>query len=202
MYKILLCVHILAGAVNLLTGLLVMIMKKGNRRHRQSGRVFFYTMMAVAATALAITFLRPNTMLASIGIFSGYMALSGFIVIRKDFERRKYWLWPAIAGGLIVAAWMVTSQNIVLIVFGSILVFLSLNDIRLLLGKNITFKKRQASHIGKMTGAFIASVTAFLVNAVSIGGGWYLWLLPTAVLVPVIVYWQVKGGRVGNQVIR
>lgn len=191
----LLILHIAGGSLNLLLGVVIMILRKGGKRHSRLGDVFFYTMMLVAITAIGMIFIHVNLALASIALFSGYMAFSGKLVIRPDFNRRKHWLWPAMVVGIGTGIWMISSLNIILMVFGSILSALIVQDVVMVWRKDVPFAKRQASHIGKMTGAFTASTTAFLVNAVKLDIGWVLWMLPTIAITPFGIYWQIVHAR-------
>jgi hypothetical protein len=54
------------------------------------------------------------------------------------------------------------------------------------------------THIQRMTGSYIASATAFLVVNNTILLGVISWLLPTAILTPLIVIW-VRKYQVLNQ---
>lgn len=195
LFYILLTIHIAAGSLNLLLGIIIMILRKGGKRHHRLGNLFFYTMITVALTAIAMIFIHVNMALASIAVFSGYMAFSGKLVIRNDFQRWKHTLWPAMAVGITTGIWMIASGQIVLIIFGGILSALVVQDIFMITGKQAAFSRRQASHIGKMTGAFTASSTAFLVNAVKLDIGWVLWLLPTIAITPFGIYWQIVHAR-------
>jgi hypothetical protein len=47
------------------------------------------------------------------------------------------------------------------------------------------------SHIGRMIGALIASITAFLVAGLNIGTI-TVWILPTILGIPYIIYWSRK----------
>jgi uncharacterized membrane protein len=44
-FKLLLYTHIIAGSIGLLTGTLVMILKKGDAIHRRIGSIFYYAMV-------------------------------------------------------------------------------------------------------------------------------------------------------------
>ena len=49
-------------------------------------------------------------------------------------------------------------------------------------------KRKMLAHIGNMMGAYIATVTAFVVvNINFVKPGWIVWLLPTALGLPVIM---------------
>lgn len=83
------------------------------------------------------------------------------------------------------------NNSILYVFFGSFGVLLTIKDFQTF--KRIT-QNRNAwikSHIGRMVGALIASVTAFLVAGLNIGTV-LVWILPTILGVPYIIYWSRK----------
>ena len=84
--------------------------------------------------------------------------------------------------------YMLVSGNIVLTVFGVILAGFTITDTYHYIKKEYLLKKRLARHISRMMGSYIAAVTAFLVVNLQFEPAWVLWLLPTALLTPVLIY--------------
>lgn len=82
-------------------------------------------------------------------------------------------------------------------VFGGISAILCIGQIKLFVA---TIKKQEVSktlwlrqHIGMMMGTYIATITAFIVvNVNDFKPAWLLWLAPTAILVPLMIYWTKK----------
>jgi hypothetical protein len=72
----------------------------------------------------------------------------------------------------------------VMAVFGGILMGFAIRDLRNLV-KNPTFQPNDKNwlikHIGMMGGAYISTLTAFLVTNVSFSPGWIIWLAPTLI---------------------
>lgn len=94
-------------------------------------------------------------------------------------------------GGL-NAIWMLTTLNMVLMIFGAIGGFLSLSDLRSFVhtarGGNVGPKAWLRRHIGMMMGTYIATTTAFLLTALkSLDLGLLVWLAPTILGVPFII---------------
>ena len=88
-----------------------------------------------------------------------------------------------------------------LLVFGLIGGVLGSIDVRRIRAGGTTGARRIALHLTMMLSATIAALTAFLVNVATFGPSLVVWLLPTAVITPVIVMWnrRVQSGRtVGN----
>ena len=69
----------------------VLAMVKGGKQHRRWGKIYFWMMACVAATALVLGFYRPILFLALLAIFSFYLAFSGyrqiwwFLLVGQDF---------------------------------------------------------------------------------------------------------------------
>lgn len=96
----LLFVHVAAGSVALLAALVAISLSKGSTRHGQVGRVYFWAMMTVAATAVPVSILRPNLMLFFVALFSSYMAYAGW-----RFGRNGRYLSPTIIITPLIAVW-------------------------------------------------------------------------------------------------
>ena len=79
-------IHIAAGVVALLTGVIALVTRKGGLRHRQAGRTYVASMGVVVITVLPLLVLDPSpnrVFLTLIAIFSGYFAFSGYRVLSR-----------------------------------------------------------------------------------------------------------------------
>lgn len=76
-FKIFLIVHIAGGSIGLLTGLLNIIQKKGDKKHKQIGRVFYFSMLVAGLSSLVLSYLKQNYFLFMVGLFTLYMVVSG-----------------------------------------------------------------------------------------------------------------------------
>lgn len=196
-------VHIGAGAVAVLSGLCAMVTRKGGLRHRQFGRVFVAGMGVVVATTGLLAAFDPTQFrlfLVLVAVFSGYLAFSGYRVLSRkrpaDGAARVDWA----AAGTVVAAclalggWGVarlsggSTFGVVLVVFGGIGLGFAVVDVRAFRSPD-GHEGWMVSHLQRMVGAFIATVTAV---AVVNGGGIVAWLAPTVLLSPLIAYWSRK----------
>jgi hypothetical protein len=206
MYTAILILHIICGTICLLSGATAIVSKKGRKLHNNSGRAFYWFMYAVGASVLVMTLMKFNPFLLSIAIFSVYMSYSGKQSI--SYWRLKQPYTPTLKDklpcyiGLLTALFMIAYQPLlmwqtatsyvpVLSVFGIILLILAWRDIKLY-SKPDQFVPRNELwlflHIGKMSGAYIATFTAFLLNNVHMDPPWVLWLGPTAVGLPLIFF--------------
>jgi hypothetical protein len=186
--------HIFFGLLALVAGSIALGSHKGGRCHRRAGKVFYYSMLAVPDTALALALPGENWFLTSIALFAGYQAWSGNRSVVHKSCRPEMIDWVVTVLALLTAGWMLAMKVVVLWVFGGIMAFLALGDValfvRLQRGGSIRPTQWLIRHIGMMSGAYIATFTAFLVvNVHSFQPGWVLWLAPTMVGMPLIAYW-------------
>lgn len=61
LFKIFLIVHIAGGSIGLLTGLLNIIQKKGGKKHKLIGRVFYFSMLVAGLSSLLKTIALLDT---------------------------------------------------------------------------------------------------------------------------------------------
>ena len=200
MYDILLPIHIVAGFCSLFAAFGAILTKKGQTWHVRSGRVFFWGMVVIFVTALPMTLLRPNLFLFLVAIFSFYQALTGWRTARNRTGQPAWIDWAAAglmtaagAGMLIFGFVLLVSGEmlgLVLLAFGGLGGGFGLYDWRQFRRKPLTGKRRIAVHLTRMLGGTVATVTAFVVTNFQFSPPVVLWLAPTVVFVPLIVYWN------------
>ena len=199
---ILLSIHILAGTIALLCAALAISFEKGKKFHVLSGRTYFWSMVGIFLTAIPMSIINSNLFLFLIAIFSFYLAFAGmrFAKNRKSIATTIDWIAVSlmILSGLGMWALSIiyfindNSQYITLLVFGFIALALGYGDYRSHKNKAATGKERIAKHLTNMMAGTIAVITAVLVVNVNIEPIWIWWLLPTAVITPIIFYWNKK----------
>lgn len=197
LYKIALTLHITAGFTALSTGTWALLVKKGGNAHKIVGRIFFYAMIVVALTAVSIAIPKNQTFLLMIAIFAFVQTFFGYRSIKNKSMKPNIADWLVLALSAGNSLFMIYSMQIVLIVFGSISTVLTITQFTIHLkakrGEELPRQTWLRQHISMMMGAFIATITAFvLVNLRGFEPAWLPWLAPTAVLVPLIVYYQMK----------
>jgi uncharacterized membrane protein len=202
-FQLLLALHIICGGISLLLGLFVLLTKKGDKRHQVAGITFFYAMLSTSLLALIMSILHPSYFLFIIGIFTTYMLLTGKRYLKKknvkdvkaiDWILTFTMLLFGIAFMVYGAYNLMNGRNfgIVLLVFGAISLLFVSQDYFNFKGKASVKNYWLLTHIQRMIGSYIASVTAFLVVNNTILPGIIAWLLPTFLLVPFIIYWSRK----------
>lgn len=192
-YKILLYTHIISGGIALMCGSIAMLTQKGQKTHRASGKIFFYSMLLVCFTAIGIAIFKNLSFLLMVGIFALFQNYFGFRAIKNKQLSYNVIDMVVLITACINSIFMLISLKTVLMVFGLISTFLCIGQIKIYVA---TLKKTEIpkllwlrQHIGMMMGSYIATLTAFLVvNVKNVQPGWLIWLTPTAILVPLMMY--------------
>lgn len=211
--KVLLSIHVIAGASTLVTGPIAIFYNfRDPRKHRIVGKVFFYSMLIVATTAIVmfinhpekvfLQFLLGISLLVLAGIFRGMRS----IFLMKGARVSSFdWGYTVLLGlnavfMLSMSAWHLSIGTMIAfpILFG---VFGSMSAIDTFKNWKI-FRNPDALHpldwmqlhLSTMLGAFTASTTAFTVNvAPEFMPWWAQWFGPTILLLPLQFYF---GGKV------
>ena len=202
MMQILLTIHILAGTIALLCAAMAVSSEKGKKLHVLSGRTYFWCMVAIFLTSIPMSIITNNIFLFLIAIFSFYLAFAGmrFARNRKGVTTTLDWIIVSLmilsgVGMWILAAIYFTNNNsqyIPLLVFGFLAIALGYADFKSHKNKTAIGKERLSRHLTNMMGGTIAVITAVLVVNVDLEPAWVWWVLPTALITPVIFWWNVK----------
>lgn len=175
--------HIIAGSLSLILGFVQIILKKYGPVHVWIGRLFTISMGTTGVTAILLSEFDLRRFLFWVGIFTLYMVISGWVARKEDNPKYKVVVAASMAIlifgliGMFTYAFQNISSNSFFMIpatgFGLIaLLFLRLDYRLYFSGKTHKYQKYLRAHIARMTGAFVASATAFLV--VNIGYAWYI----------------------------
>ena len=202
-------IHVIAGTGMLLTApIAFLINTKSIKYHRIAGKIFNYCMAIVGITSF-IGFLKsPSSIfrqfLVAIAILTAYNVIKGVRAIQimkgskiKRFDFINLYVLT-FAGFFLVgaAAYSYFNFNISITIIFAVFGIACLAEFPRQwkrLSTPLTDKKEWFRiHIGAMMGAFIASMTAFTVNAVPWLPDLVKWFGPTVVLVPLIIFYTRK----------
>lgn len=190
MYQALLAIHVVGGSAALCVGTAIAVLKKGDQRHKMYGRLFVWSMLAASILGILMSIMKPNPFLLLIGLFSGYMAWSGWRILRAKPEHAVVQLMApialiAVAMGMAVIAATSNESTIVPLFFAAGMVFIGVTDVRVALRLRsgpLPKKLVISRHLGLMGGALIAAWTAFLVVNISLPQfQWILWIGPSVI---------------------
>lgn len=203
MTLMILTMHIAAGLLALAMAGVAIATPKGKTWHRRSGSVYVGAMFVVSLSTLWLVAVRPNAFLLAVGIFSFFLVFTGWRAARVRSGRPQ--LPDHVVGALMAIAGLAMlfkavhgftttggSQPWVLAVFGSIGLSLVVMDWRDWRRGPVIGKERIAKHLSRLLAGTIATVTAALVVNATWLPDLVTWLGPTALLTPVIFWWNAR----------
>lgn len=205
--KILIYIHAFFGGLGLITGMISIFVKKGGINHKKAGKIFSYSMIISSTISLFVALMpnHKNQFLFLIGIFTIYMVLSGnrALSLRSKIKSKADNIDKSISGIMLITSIVMivigiigmiintSTINILYLFFGGFGILLSLSDFKNF--KTFTTNKNTwiKSHIGRMVGALIASITAFLLAGLNMTTV-LVWIMPTIIGTAYIIYWSKK----------
>jgi hypothetical protein len=164
-------IHIAAGSIALILGIIALSTTKGKRNHIKSGIWFLICLCFVIATGLLGVFVfGRNTFLLVITVLAGYYGFSGYRALQnKSNEPRRLDILVALASLLAVSFFlyyfksigMIWAPVIIYSTVGTLLTVIAYDFIRYLIPSSTYGNLWFYEHIYKMIGAFTALLAAF-----------------------------------------
>lgn len=199
-------VHVLAGCIALITGLVSILLRNNVKRHKKAGIIYFYAMTVVFVTAAYVSVYKQNIFLLCVAFFTYYACLTAYRALK--LKRLHLDQKPGIIDwsievffGLMHVSFLAfallllkkghTEVGIVSLVFGVFGLRGNYITIHRLCGKSKHKNYWLLAHIGGMLGSYIGAITAFFVNN---NARWIhlpeivAWLGPTALITPLIIF--------------
>ncbi len=199
---VLLIIHIGAGSLALLTAAFAVFTAKGQTNHVRSGRVYAIAMTLVFLTAVPLSLLGADLFLLLIAFFSFYLVFAGWRFARNRRGGPHPVDWTATGlmtvTGLGMGAYALVlaaagdSQWVTMTIFAIIAIALGVADAFYHRLRRATGGRRIARHLTNMLAGTIATVTAVLVVNVDTNPAWLAWILPTVLMTPLIVWWNIR----------
>ena len=185
-FKSTLFLHVLAGGLALIVGLIAMLnRKKGNKLHKRTGIIFYWCMNFIFLTAILFVAFYPEQekywFFLTIGIVSFYPNFTGVRILKmkKGIEAR--WFDYAALVMIIISGFIMlkvglgsllgfdtrTQFEILYLVFGIFSLIQGYGDSLVFTGIKKAEKLHWLyGHAGKMIGSYSAALTAFCVNII------------------------------------
>ncbi len=171
--------HIVAGAVGLLSGIASLTFKKGSRAHRKAGKVFFISMLIMAGLGAYMAYFKPAMLSVVVATLTFYLVATAWMtVVRKKNE-----------SGLfeIIALLVVLATGVAGIMFGfeasateagtkdgfpaggyyffgSVALFAGLLDIRVIVRGGLAGVQRLVRHLWRMCFSLWIATTSFFIG--------------------------------------
>lgn len=171
-----LALHICAGSLGLLSGMVAIAVRKGSRSHAKAGIVFAVSMLILGATGtyIATTKSQPGNIIG--GLLTLYMIATAWMAGRRREMQTGIFDWVALGFALVVgtacivygikAANGLTHDGVpagMKFFFGFVILIAAAGDIRMLVRGGISGAQRIARHLWRMCfGLFIASGSFFM----------------------------------------
>lgn len=198
-FNSLLIIHITSGFTALSSTIGALLAEKGMYRHRLCGRIFLYAMTGIFVTAIPMCYITQDLFLFLIALFSYYFAISGYFFAKNRTGVATTYAWTITVIMFWLGLYMISyslshfhSQNYqvtVLLIFGILGCITSIGDLKTYYFDEATGNMRIIKHLSAMLGATIAACTAFTVVNFHTNPAWIAWIAPTALILPVILYW-------------
>jgi hypothetical protein len=164
-------IHVVAGSIALLLGIIDLITKKGGNWHKKSGNYFLILLIIVVLTGLIGVFIfKRNTFLLIITVLSAYYGFSGYRILHTKINSPKFIDISVAIISLISVSYflyyfksigMYWSPIIVYSTVGALLIIVAYDFVRYLIPKKTYKNIWLYEHIFKMIGAFTALLSAF-----------------------------------------
>jgi hypothetical protein len=194
--------HIAAGLLGLVSGVVALYALKGGRLHRKSGMVFVYALLFMSASgALMAAFKRPLVAVNVVaGVLTFYMVVTALLTVRRPAARFQ-WIDPAaalvaLAVGLTAMGFVFGAGDATFFIFGAVALLAAVGDARLLLGRRLDGPRRLTRHLWRMCFALFVAVGSFFLGqpqvfpkAVRDSG---VLVLPVLIVLSTLFYWLVR----------
>jgi len=164
-------VHATAGSIALLLGIIALISKKGDKVHRQAGKIFTFLLVIIVLTALSGVFVfGRNPFLLVITVLSAYYGFSGYRILLTKSNKPKFIdILVAILSLISVSYFLYYLKNngmywspvIIYSTVGALIAIISYDFIRYFISAIKYGRLWMYEHIFKMIGAFTALLAAF-----------------------------------------
>lgn len=198
-------IHVLAGSLALISGLLAIIFRNRVKLHKPVGKIYFWCMTVIFFTSTFMSLYKNNMFLLCIGFFTYYSCITAYRSLKlkklhiNQSPSKFDWFIEIVFGlthiGFVCFAIYLllhqkTTFGIISLVFGLIGLRGNQTTINRFRKKLVYKNYWLLAHIGGMLGSYIGALTAFLVNNYKIVPlpPIVLWLGPTVFLVPLIAY--------------
>lgn len=174
-----LIIHIVAGAIGLFAGAVALAMRKGSRRHRAAGNLFFIAMAVMSTSGVALAFINPQMIFVVIGSLALYLVTTGWVTaMRRDKQTGAFeagalifalaasagaiWLGMDASNSATLASEM--PPNVFFILAGEAAFFAAL-DASVLVRGGVAGAQRIARHLWRMCyGMFFGAFALFIAN--------------------------------------
>lgn len=207
----LLPVHIIGGAIGIVSGFVALYALKGGRVHRKSGLIFVCAMVVMTISAAVMATLLGERFNAMQAALTFYLVTTALLTVRRRAQGFDWLNVGAMVLALIVGVYEFSlgfeamnrprgtidgSPSALVFAFGTVALLGAVGDFRMMLAGGLQGSRRIARHLWRMSFAtFVASGSFFLGQAQVIPEPIRIFpLLAIPALLPLVllIYWMVR----------
>ena len=196
--------HICGGVVGILAGTGAMSFKKGSRRHRVSGNVFFVAMLAMGLSAAVLGNVVG-------GLLASYLVSTAWLTGRRREAHTNIFDWAAFLFASSVGIFLVVHgvrlvtgavapkpgvPNGMIFFLGFVSLIAAAGDIRMLVRGGIFGRQRIARHLWRMCFSFFVATGSFFLGQQKVfpkeWRGAAVWFIPALLPLAAMIFWLIR----------
>lgn len=169
-------IHVLAGAIAIVAGLIALYSVKGLKLHRKSGMVFVCGMLVMALSGTVMAFGHPGTALnVPAGLVTAYLVITGLATVRppsrgsRRLDQAAMLAAFAIGAGALLFAMsgrVGGAMAYPLVMFALVALFAGEGDRRMIRAGGIKGAARLRRHLWRMCSALLIAAGSFFLGPV------------------------------------
>ncbi len=196
-FQVLLGLHVFGGGLALIVGIVPMLARKGGRLHRRAGLVFCGAMGCSAVSAFVLALIVHSDLLLTIAVLTTFLIMSGMRAAAFHRIARPGRIdgisCLLLAGFGVWLLWRSTSAlDVTGLFFGAGSLILASRQWQLL---HASHPDWLLVHIAGMGGAYVATITAFLVVNLTFLPKPVTFIVPTIIGTAMIIWASVRHTR-------
>ena len=180
-HTLFLLLHIIFGAISLLSGLAALSVRKGERLHRGFGNVFFGSMLGMSASGALLALMNMERINIVVGVLTFYLVATAWATVKRNEGEFGLFEFLACPVALAIGIWGITlgveAMNSkfgyidgemipygAYFFFGSMATLAALLDIKMFISKGVFGKYRIARHLWRMCFAMLIATASFFLG--------------------------------------
>jgi len=201
-------VHVIFGALGLLSGFAAMLFAKGSGLHRFAGQAYVVTMLIMTTTAFYISiFLRPQLLNVVASSLTFYIVATAWMTMHRQPENPRGLELAALVMAALVSLGGFTSGFIFLgrsnvpaavfcFLFAVIALLAALGDWRLVRRRTITRRQKLVRHLWRMSFSLWVATASLFLGQARVLPAWLvdsrLNLVPVFIVIGLMIFWPIR----------